>query len=479
MRPTHPVDPRPTRPAPRRRFRPEVRGLEPRTLLSAAGGAEPTADEQSMLELINRARSDPPAEARRLQALTRTDPAVGFAVASLGAGGFASLLDATGPLPPLAFNPRLIEAARAHDADMGARDAQFHSPTGYLTDPAVARADDGAAYFPTGAGPWAVGENVFSLPRGTDGPGLAAAVDLLEAGLMIDWGNPDLGHLRNLMAPGPAEAASGGHTPYSEIGIGLLAAGPGAGSVELTQEFGWRVGPAFLTGVAYRDGAGDGSYRPGEGLGGETIRAVGREGEGTYQARTWGSGGYSLALPSGTYDVTATGPAAAPRSRVVTIGADNVAWDIRVGAAASDIRVASAAIGPVRFLPAARPQPVARPILAGAVLPSPRRTGAPARGTRIPATRGTVPFATPGHPRARPGRGLPARPVHAASPPNPPRGHTVVRGKHPAPARSPSGTRRPSPVRGRAVLRLSGHLRGWVVLSHRPTPSPRITSTRR
>ncbi|MBX6316545.1 MAG: hypothetical protein IRY99_27070, partial [Isosphaeraceae bacterium] len=164
------------------------------------------------------------------------------------------------------------------------------------------------------------------------------SVDYYYAGLMIDWGNPDFGHLRNLMAPGPAEAGPGTHLPYREIGIGLLAgakpstppAVPGlnVGPVLVSQEFGWRSGPAFLTGIVYQDNDGNNFYSPGEGLGGVTIQAVGQHGEGTYQVQTWHSGGYSLALPPGTYLVSATGNSPYPQTTTITIGADNVGWDV-------------------------------------------------------------------------------------------------------------------------------------------------------
>ena len=57
---------------PRRIFRPVLLCLEPRALLSSMP-AVPTNEEQYMLQLINRARANPPAEAARIVALTQTD----------------------------------------------------------------------------------------------------------------------------------------------------------------------------------------------------------------------------------------------------------------------------------------------------------------------------------------------------------------------------------------------------------------------
>src|SRR5262249_29156540 len=104
------------------------------------------------------------------------------------------------------------------------------------------------------------------------------------------------------------------------------------GPVLVTEEFGWRSGDAYLTGSVFRDDNHDQFYAPGEGLGGGGIPAVGPAGGGTFQAQTWASGGYSLRLPPGTYDVLASGPGLPfPRSTTVTIGVDNVPWEVPVG----------------------------------------------------------------------------------------------------------------------------------------------------
>jgi len=326
---------RPTRP-----FSPRLSPLEDRQLLSAApapGG--PTPAEQYMLELVNRARSNPQAEARRLLAAEQSDPALSNVLAYLGPNGFEGVLGAYKPLPPLAFNDRLISAARAHDSAMLAANDQVHSAQGFLTDATVAHAADGRAYYPTGAASWATGENIYAN-TGSPNPSATAEVDYLEAAFLIDWGNPSFGHLKNIMAPGPGAGVSGGHPPFTEIGIGIMTdatpttpspTGVDVGPVLVTQEFGWRQGNAFLTGVAYTDASSDHFYKPGEGLGGATITAVGRNQQGTFRVQTWASGGYSLQLPPGTYTVTATGNVPAPRSAVVTIGQDNVGWDIACG----------------------------------------------------------------------------------------------------------------------------------------------------
>ncbi len=316
--------------------------LEPRALLTASA---PTDAEQYMLELINRARANPAAEGQRLVALAGSDPMLRRATARWDLGLFSRTISSYAPEPPLAFNPRLIDAALAEDASMLAKNSQQHSPAGFLTNPTVAVDGDGLAYYPTGSGGWATGENIFAYAQGVAATPTAYA-DYFEAGFLLDWGNPDFGHLKNLLAPGPAEANfAAGIYPFNEVGVGLVTGvtptvpppsnpsnpangGLNVGPAIVTQEFGWRQGTSFLTGTFFIDYQGTHLYSPGEGLGSVTIRAVGTAGQGTFATQTWSSGGYSLALPPGTYQVTASGPLPGARTTTVTIGADNVAWGV-------------------------------------------------------------------------------------------------------------------------------------------------------
>ena len=97
---------------------------------------------------------------------------------------------------------------------MLAANSQSHAPKGYLTDPTVASADDGLAYFPTGPDAWATGENIFAYSANVNpAAGLKAYVDYLDEGLTIDWGVPDLGHLKNLLAPARARRRPAATSP--------------------------------------------------------------------------------------------------------------------------------------------------------------------------------------------------------------------------------------------------------------------------
>ncbi|MDB5349510.1 MAG: hypothetical protein JWN86_757 [Planctomycetota bacterium] len=333
-----------------RRARPELVGLEPRRLLSSVASVEPSADEQYMLQLVNRARANPPAEAQRLLSIARNDPTIKNALHNWDASAFLQEMNAHGPLPPLAFNLRLIAASREHNARMLAQNAQVHAPAGSLARPATPdqMAPDGQPYYPTGESSWAMAENVFAYSNNLPDAHGKALDDYFEEAFFLDWGNPDFGHLRNLLMPGPSGSAAAGTYPMTEIGIGLMTdahpttpppsvaamagnQGLNVGPALVTQEFGWRSGHQFLTGAVSQDANNDGFYTPGEGLSGVRIEAIGRHAEGTYDAITWGSGGYTLDLPAGTYDVTATGAGlASPRTTAITIGTDNVGWDVVV-----------------------------------------------------------------------------------------------------------------------------------------------------
>ena len=323
---------------------------------------QPTDAEQLFLADINRARSNPAAEGQRLFALAQTDPVLKVATSGWDMNKFLATISAIPPEPPLAFNTRLIEAARDHSAAMLAQNLQFHAPSGYLNHSSVATASDGKAYYATGSGGWATGENVFAYSGNVNSTDISAYVNYFAAAFLIDWGNPDYGHLYNELAPGPGSATFGGaHFPYSEIGIGLLSnvsptGSPGSqnsiasntglnvGPAIVTQEFGWRAANPILTGIFYNDKNSSRQYDMGEGISGVTIKAVGRNGQGIFTTTTWNSGGYSLPLPAGTFDVTASGGTlASPVSTTVTLNADNVEWN----AAASSTPAGLAADQPV------------------------------------------------------------------------------------------------------------------------------------
>lgn len=271
---------------------------------------DPTPEEQLYVEMINRARANPVAES--LLFYNTTDPAILSAYAPVDAQGnplrepvnlelmlteFALLP----PVPPLALNERLSQAARRHTADMFDNVFQEHQGTDgtFVADRVTA----------TGY-PWSrVGENIYSYSR---------SVFYGHAGFEVDWG------------PGPGGMQTGrGHRTsihngnYREIGMGVTPGTnekPGADPVGpqlVTQVFGTLQNDTpLITGVVYYDLNGSSFYDIGEGIGGVKVEASGA----SQHAVSARSGGYSLPVPgNGTYTLTFSGGGFAPQNRTVTI----------------------------------------------------------------------------------------------------------------------------------------------------------------
>ena len=212
--------------------------------------AEPTAYEQLFLELINRARLDPAAEAQR----------TGVALSSISAT----------QKQPLAFNSKLNDAADAHSAWMLATDTFSHTGSGG-SDPAQRMA--AAGY--TGISTW--GENI-AWNGTTGGLDVTASVLSQHANLFRSSG-----HRANILSDS-----------FKEIGIGSQTGSfAGYNALMTTQDFARSGTGSFVTGVAYTDNNGDAFYSVGEGSGGIQMQLLsGASVLGT--TSTWGSGGYSL-----------------------------------------------------------------------------------------------------------------------------------------------------------------------------------------
>jgi hypothetical protein len=229
--------------------------LESRCLLAAIAMLD---EEQLTIELINRARADPAGEAARIGIDLNKDLLPGT-------------LSAT-PKQPLAPHQTLIAVAAAHSQDMLDRNFFAHeNPDG--DGPGERLADAGYA-----AGSWA--EN------------LALDAGVVQAHDMLFRSEK---HRINML-----------RDSFREIGVGVRDAGPW--SVNVTELFANRTGDAFLTGVAFSDQViADNFFSPGEGMGGVTITATGRERGTVYTTTTRPTGGYALQVRPDTYDLTATG----------------------------------------------------------------------------------------------------------------------------------------------------------------------------
>ena len=243
-----------------------------------------TAEEQLMVELVNRARLDPLEEVDRLDE------------------GLASGIPARS-VQALAVIDELSDAARGHSEDMDNRD--FFDHVNPDNDGPGARAID------AGYGSGFVGENIGWIGS-TFQPDAQFRTESHHENL---WESD--GHQRNLM-----------DDDWSEIGMGYDYGGYRGynHSTFVTELFGDK-GNTFLTGVVIDDEDGDDFYDLGEGQGDVKITAF--DGEDAFATATWDSGGYTLALPPGTYRVVFEGgDLDQPYATDVTIGNENVKLDV-------------------------------------------------------------------------------------------------------------------------------------------------------
>lgn len=275
----------------------------------------PSAEEQYVLELINRARMNPAGEGARLGININE---------GLPAGRSAVVR------PPLAMNEKLLAVARAHSEDMFTRNFFAHTnPDGKDT---FDRMTAGGYNFTS------AGENIAF--------GSTQMARALEDLLMVDAGIPGRGHRVNLLDIRPASQNA---FVFREIGIGWKRGFANNREKSLlTQDFGRSGTGPFLLGVVYVDTNGNGFYDTGEGLSGVTVAPD----TGGFRALTADAGGFAFPVgTSGTIMVTASGGAlpAAVQGRVALSG-QNVKVDFTpTGASRFDANVETIAMlkGPV------------------------------------------------------------------------------------------------------------------------------------
>jgi serralysin len=261
----------------------------------------PTAYETYMLELINRARADPNAEAAR------------YGI-DLNANLPSGTISATSK-EPLAFSLFLNVSADNHSQSM--LDDNYFSHTG--SDGSTATQRIFAAGWTSSTGGWSTGENLaYRASTGTDVGFNAATIDNHHEGLFLSSG-----HRKNIL----------GET-FSEIGVGQkVGAYTGSDGFTfpnasmLTENFA-DGGRMFLTGVVINDADADQFYDIGEGLGSVIVTAAGASG--TFTTTSWDSGAYALELSSGSYTVTFSGGTLGGTiTKQVSVSGQNVKVDAR------------------------------------------------------------------------------------------------------------------------------------------------------
>jgi hypothetical protein len=230
-----------------------------------------TALEQMILELVNRARLDPAAEAAR------------YGIA-LNEGVPAADTISTDSKQPLAMNETLLGTARTHSQDMIDRDYFAHdTPEG--VDP-FERMNNAGYNFTT------AGENIADLT--SSNPITDQNSILLHQLLFMDTNFPGRGHRVNIL-----------NNAYQEIGVGQVNGDfQGSNASMLTEDLGDRGNQQFLTGVSYADVDHDNFYSLGEGRGSMLASVVA---PGNPSTSTGTAGGYALAVSSGVQTVTFSG----------------------------------------------------------------------------------------------------------------------------------------------------------------------------
>jgi hypothetical protein len=287
-----------------------------------ADGLHPDGNEQQMIWLMNRARSNPTAEGSWLANTgdARIQANINFFGVNLPKmqAEFASYAAE----PPAAFDRRLYDAAFQHCLYLIATQSQNH--IGQLE-----RVDTAGFKYSMWSG------SVFSY-----------ATSALEAhaAFNIDWGlsadgmQPGRGHRTALMS-----LPSIG-TFLSNVGIAIA---PGTGAVgpqvvsinycsaqEVANEYN-----RFVVGTVWSDANGNGRYDPGEGKGGVTVQPS----SGNWHAITATGGGYAIPVDQpGTLQITFSGGAIGPPvQRSVTVGNQSALLDVLttgMSALALDIR---------------------------------------------------------------------------------------------------------------------------------------------
>ena len=256
---------------------------------------QPTAYEQYLLELVNRARLNPLGEANLLGI-------------DLNEGLEANTISGSAK-QPLAFNLLLIDSARSHSQWMLDNDTFQHEGEAGSSPGDRMRS---AGYQFTGS--WTWGENIGTT-------GTTGTLDPNSATLSVHQGlfkSP--GHRVNILS-----------NSFREVGLAAITGDfQGYNSLMVTQNFAKSGSDVFLTGVAFDDSVVDDDfYSVGEGLAGIEVTAIRQSDNSKYTTTTMTAGGYQMPLSAGTYDVSFSrdGRAMGNNSQI-SIGTENIKLDL-------------------------------------------------------------------------------------------------------------------------------------------------------
>ncbi|MEK7991895.1 MAG: CAP domain-containing protein [Thiotrichaceae bacterium] len=259
----------------------------------------PSAEEQIHLELINRARANPVAEAKIYGLSSVTEGIDSSSLSSIS----------TQAMQPLTFNVKLYKAAIAHSKDMADNEYFAHNSQGTNKTPAERVEDQGYDYLRTGEN-LAYTATTASIDKGESSI-------KLHGDLFVDEDYSGRGHRVNILSP-----------KFKEVGISLAFGIRKSrfNSYYVTDDFAAYFPSRchFITGVVYDDNDKDNFYTIGEGVKGVKITL---ESSGS-TATTANAGGYGIPAENGTYKVTFTHSTLGSYSKTVTVNEQNLKLDV-------------------------------------------------------------------------------------------------------------------------------------------------------
>lgn len=275
---------------------------------------DPSNEEQYFLELMNRARGNPPAEADRIlddYGSTRVKQSVDFFVGARPGVEWTrqenhDAFDAYPAQPPFALNAQLLAAARYWSQVQIDENVQEHAIGNY---PQLGQRVQNQSYAYS-----ALAESIYAYASNTLHAHAALAIDWGQ-GILQGQSRPNLGHRESLMNFNDLVGRD-----YKEVGVAVLSRpNPGQGDVGpnvCTIDF---ASPTdgnrrFVVGVCYSDENGNGICDPGEGIEGVRVDAD----TSSFYAVTSSSGGYAIPVgrTDGAIEVTTT-PTSAPGSQLI------------------------------------------------------------------------------------------------------------------------------------------------------------------
>lgn len=278
------------------------------TFHTTSNGSRPDGNEQQMMWLMNRARSNPEREGIWLaDGLKQGNVLNAVRYFNVDLDILKSEFAAINEAPPAAFDSRLWEGSKDHSDDLIARDAQDHN--GQFNKLSVYYTYNGGS------------ASVFSYSKD--------AVHA-HAGFNIDWGGNDgtgmqsgRGHRRALM--------DSNGSGLSNTGIAMIPDNNNSNSVgPLVTSIGYvraRTSVSnhynrHIVGTIWTDTNGNDQYDPGEGHGGVSIMPD----RGDFYTTTGDHGGFAIpATESGTYNLTISGGAIVQaEQRIVEVGSESV-----------------------------------------------------------------------------------------------------------------------------------------------------------